>query len=551
MTPVAIEIPWLFAVCLGLLAIIGGAFLLHRGWQILSLYLTIHRNLAGIAEAQQHRQRFLTNADQKALVLIDTKVRETWRTFGSVQWTNLHKLRDESLQLVQDIAAIYYPSSKRPVFEITLVEILRLHERITQQVQALIAVLPALHQFSIASLLEAKSILDQTKTVLDKKSIRSGKKIATRVWLVINSLNPQYWVNKALFHGASEVVGRKVLTSIFRIIGTEAMQVYRSSSAIHADQAQFRPVDESAPPPQASEPQIPPKPENAPKTEPPHFAMAVEAEPMDIAEENSIVFEPEILLDEKPSANPTSSESDMETPSQEPKSLKQRLIQSITDALTGFIEGSLHQWEKWISPQAILNTYQKKGTVVQSLEEIRPLPLSVIDPVADHYIKKGEWLCAAEGAATGVGGAILLAADAVSLLVLQLRTIQQIGLCYGFDVNQPEERLFAVKLLAEAYQHPALKERDSLLKEMRFASNLIQGKTPIGLLRNRFFIQGFAKVAEKIGLRMGTRKVTQFIPVLGAVTGGIINKKVTKDIALIAKEIYRTRLQEQNQKENP
>jgi hypothetical protein len=96
-----------------------------------------------------------------------------------------------------------------------------------------------------------------------------------------------------------------------------------------------------------------------------------------------------------------------------------------------------------------------------------------------------------------------------------------------------------------------LKERSALLNEMRFASNLLRGKTPLFVLRTRLFQAGLSKAAQKIGIRMGGRKVSQFIPLLGAVSGGVINKRVTKDIATIAKEVYRERARTAMAQENP
>ena len=79
------------------------------------------------------------------------------------------------------------------------------------------------------------------------------------------------------------------------------------------------------------------------------------------------------------------------------------------------------------------------------------------------------------------------------------------------------------------------------MNEMRTAASLLAGQTPFRLLQKRLFVQGFAKAAQKIGIRMGGRKAVQFVPILGSLAGGTINQKVTYDIACVARDVYRER----------
>ncbi|MBZ0257565.1 EcsC family protein [bacterium] len=181
---------------------------------------------------------------------------------------------------------------------------------------------------------------------------------------------------------------------------------------------------------------------------------------------------------------------------------------------------------------------------IETLEHIQRLPSEQIEATAKRFRKQGEWLSAAEGVATGAGGFLLMGVDAASLLALQLRTIQQIGYCYGFDVTQPEEKIFAVKLLVEGYTHPMRQDRRTILEEMRAAAKLMKTNSPLGLLQKRMFVQGLTKAAQKIGISLGGRKTAQVLPFIGAAVGGVMNKQITKDIANIAQDVYRDRLQQ-------
>jgi uncharacterized protein (DUF697 family) len=518
-----ISMPLIAVILLGFLALVGLIFLVKTGYSMFVLTRIVRQSLARDS-AETPQPVLESDADHQAKEILDRKLNDVWYSFSSVDWMNLTAIREDCIQLVKSIATVYYPHSKKPELEITLAEVIRLHETVSKKVNALVSSVPSLNQFSLASIDEARTLFKQTKEIIDKKGIRVTGKVASRIWQAFNIVSPRYWLNKMLFRGASEMIARKVLTSVYRIVGTEAIRVYRSSTAQPFDPTAF---DESALETTSDSTE-----EREPeKMKEPDFTA-------DSDETASEAIEPEIVgMDED--FDETRDEHADKTATG--PTFRDKTIASLGDVLARFIDGSMNMWEKLSNPKTVITAYQKQDCAVSTLLDISHLPPAVKKEMAERYIRKGEWLSAAEGAATGMGGAFLLAADAVTLLALQLRTIQQIGYCYGFDVSKPEERLFAVKLLAEAYQHPAKQERDILMREMRFAARLLTGKASIQILRNRFFTKGLSAIAQKIGIKIGGRKLAQFIPVIGAAAGGIINKKITKDIALIAQEVYQER----------
>ena len=56
-------------------------------------------------------------------------------------------------------------------------------------------------------------------------------------------------------------------------------------------------------------------------------------------------------------------------------------------------------------------------------------------------------LATIQGASTGIGGIFTLTIDIPLLLGLQLKTLQDIAICYGYDPKDKKERLFIVKCL--------------------------------------------------------------------------------------------------------
>lgn len=466
----------------------------------------LYQQLKIADEKHQQEVQFLSEADLKAKEIIDTKIKETWSSFRLSNWFDITQVRNDCYQHVCRIAAVYHPQSKKPEYEITVIELLRLNERINRRLITLLEPLESLQNISVNSLIEAHTILERTRDTLEQKGLRTGAGVASRIWQAVNIINPQYWINYVVLHGVSELVYRKALTSIYRIAGNEAVKIYRSSLA--------KPVD------------IVNEAEKA-------------AQQHHDSQQKEIAVEPEIILNDKKETDDQTNES----PNQEEqhKTFQEKLYSKIGDTLIRFFEGSLHVWEKMAKPDSIFRYYQKLGVNVQQIKDIHALPLQTVQQVSQHYRHKGEWLSAAEGAATGMGGFMLIAVDAVALIALQLRTIQQIGYCYGFDMSSAEEKMFAARLLVEAYQHPSSKDRKAVLMQMKWAAQLLNGASPLKILHKRLFANGISKAAEVIGLKLGTRKAAQLVPFIGAAVGGYLNKRVMRDIAEIADDVYRER----------
>ncbi|MFB3787896.1 MAG: EcsC family protein [bacterium] len=547
MRSLTVQIPWSIEVLIAILTVFGLITLLRRGAEFLRILFALRK--WSFRQYQKEQQKVLreclNEADRQAQEVLDQTIQKIWYTFTPVEWLNFKAIQFQCQELVGRIAAVYYPDSKCPEFEVTILDLLKLTERIAFDVSSLLTEFPTFRKISVQNILEAKALIEQTKKTIDRKGVQSGRRLASRVWAALNLIQPDYWIRRAVIKGVSEVVGRKILTSIYRIVGTEAIQIYRSAMAERVSPEDLVEMESEA---------ETPVPESAPKASPASTASpetpagedipdAVETEPTQeeaIRESRALV-----VMGNSPDSNSGSestfnTESDPMNEDDASSESTSRWI-SITRLLATFIEGSMNLWEKMVNPEKIIARFQQENPEVKCLSDIRLLDVDLVDAVAGEYIRKGRWLSAAEGAATGFGGLFLLSADAVSLLALQLRTIQQVGYCYGFDVSRPEEKLFAAKLLTEAYQHPAKQERQSLMNEMRTAASLLAGQTPFRLLQKRLFVQGFAKAAQKIGIRMGGRKAAQFVPVLGSLAGGTINQKVTYDIACVARDVYRER----------
>ncbi|WP_252503028.1 EcsC family protein [Sporosarcina sp. Marseille-Q4943] len=172
---------------------------------------------------------------------------------------------------------------------------------------------------------------------------------------------------------------------------------------------------------------------------------------------------------------------------------------------------------------------------VQTLEHVKELEISTMDFAAEKIANNRKRLAAVQGASTGIGGLFTMTIDIPLLLSLQLKTLQDIAICYGYDPTEKEERLFVVKCL-------------------QFVSSDIVGKQAILAQISHFDdpdeaskrevmseLQGWREVVFSYRDQLGLKKLFQMIPIAGFVFGAFINRSAVNDIAVAGKMLYKKR----------
>lgn len=125
--------------------------------------------------------------------------------------------------------------------------------------------------------------------------------------------------------------------------------------------------------------------------------------------------------------------------------------------------------------------------------------------------------------------------DIPFLLGLQLKTLQDIAICYGYDPNDKKERLF-------------------IIKSLQFISSDIVGKQVILAQLSKFDsqdeetkrevlseLQGWREVVLSYRDQFGWKKMFQMIPIAGLVFGAFINRSAINDIGEAGMMLYRKR----------
>ncbi len=179
------------------------------------------------------------------------------------------------------------------------------------------------------------------------------------------------------------------------------------------------------------------------------------------------------------------------------------------------------------------NEEEVAATSGLTLASAAKLPLQVMDTAADMLTVKRVKFAAAQGAATGIGGIFTIAADLPMVLGQSLKVLQEMALCYGYDPNDPRERVFIVKCLQ--FASADIVGKKAVLEELATFDDEQMTEQVFSQL------QGWREVVQSYTDNFGMKKLFQLIPIAGIVFGSISNKGTISDVAEAGKMLYKKR----------
>ena len=218
-----------------------------------------------------------------------------------------------------------------------------------------------------------------------------------------------------------------------------------------------------------------------------------------------------------------------------------------------------------VRDSAIVEAYRKRGHDIGEIGDIGNLELREIDKVRPNLQLAYTATATMEGAAAGfvisggeivaAGGAILgagaggapgigtvvgvMAADAAAVLVGANRAVAHIAAYYGYNLDHPDERLFALAVLsmgtaAETGKAAAYVELNKLVQALARRATWEQ-------LRQNMVTRVVEKVFTRLGFRITQRKLGQAVPFLGTFIGAGMNARLLSSVTDDAEHIYRER----------
>jgi EcsC protein family len=239
------------------------------------------------------------------------------------------------------------------------------------------------------------------------------------------------------------------------------------------------------------------------------------------------------------------------------KMLPDNVKEKMSD-LTETVVEKLQDASHWtVSPEDVLKEMGEFEWKPTSISELKTGNIHDIDSVAQSFVKSNSQMAAAEGFGTGLIGFPGLVADIPALLTLSFRLINQISLCYGYEVTDKDEKLNEKESFELSYMLRVLRvgtastqeEKVKALIEMKdFESGYYEGIAS-GAVKD-VTLQQVSKIAvihlskallSQVVKQTVSRKAMAAIPGIGAVLSAGFNYYTIQDIGQAASMLYRER----------
>ena len=133
-----------------------------------------------------------------------------------------------STELIHEVASYYYPDSKLPEYELTLVEATELITYIMDRVSKLLDK-PIIKSFKNRTISEILTLINKGKKVSQSAAVKSGDEAIKTYKNVANIINPIYWIKKVVVDGTINIAMKRFGKAALQIVGSEANKIYSKS----------------------------------------------------------------------------------------------------------------------------------------------------------------------------------------------------------------------------------------------------------------------------------------------------------------------------------
>lgn len=209
--------------------------------------------------------------------------------------------------------------------------------------------------------------------------------------------------------------------------------------------------------------------------------------------------------------------------------------------------GALEMARKLSTMTVDTNDVLRDGAV-EKVSDLRTKDLKLSDRLADEVHNWAIGIAAAEGAGTGFFGIFGAPVDVPALITLSLRTIEKIGVCYGYECKTKEDEQFIMGVLAAAGANSVEEKLGALVAIRAIETALIKQtwkKMAETAAKNQFSkegaIIGLKTLAKQLSINITKRKALAAIPYIGALIGGSMNAWYVRDIGWAARRLFQER----------
>jgi hypothetical protein len=225
-----LETHWLFILIFGVILIWAGSLFLVRHLTKTRLLRSLMEQDLGNGPAAVFQADEARPEDLAAREII----RQYRRRYLLKLWPgtafSFKVVNDLALELIQEIARVYYPGEERPEFKASLKDLVALYNRVGARLDGLLntKALRPFREVEVQTVLRYHEVYQSVKNHWGYQFIKRHHldKVASWGWAVLNYANPWYWGRRAAFEGSKEAMARLALAKIADIVGEEAILLY-------------------------------------------------------------------------------------------------------------------------------------------------------------------------------------------------------------------------------------------------------------------------------------------------------------------------------------
>lgn len=217
-----------------------------------------------------------------------------------------------------------------------------------------------------------------------------------------------------------------------------------------------------------------------------------------------------------------------------------------------------------LSADGVVKLHKKRGHEVERLADLRALDLELVDIVrkrgldiyypmlaaasgagAGLLITGGELVTVASAGAGAAPSATLVAGafagDAAMVLGLSSRAVGHISLLYGYDPEDPAEKLFIMSVVNVGTAVSASAKTAALSDVSRLTQQLVRHTTWTQILDASMVAQVVKRFSGAFGTRLTKQSLGKFVPAAGIILGSSFNWATLEGIVDAANIAYRRR----------
>lgn len=216
-----------------------------------------------------------------------------------------------------------------------------------------------------------------------------------------------------------------------------------------------------------------------------------------------------------------------------------------------------------LSPKRVVALHNKRGHDITSLSDVRQLDLELVEKVRG---RAASWFYPAAAALSGAGAGLAITggqlaitasagaaaapsagaiagaftADTAVVLGLSSRAVGQVALSYGYDPEEPSEKLFIMSVVNLGTASSAAAKNAAMADISKLTQALFRGKT-WEVLNNAFVTKVAEKFTNAFGVRLTKMGLGKVVPAFGIVVGSTLNWATLEGVVDAAEMAYRRR----------